>query len=124
MGYGGLPAREPLGALLGQLRDLIQAQAEALSAEDFGALDRFDAARTQLVAALGRYTPSDVRPEHQALLDQIVALDQRLAAVARESLERTARELREVRRGRSALQAYRRRGQAPTGGLGRLDREG
>ena len=41
----------------------------------------------------------------------IGALDQRLISVARDGLERAGQELGEVRRGRGALNGYKRRGQ-------------
>jgi len=119
-----MPAREPLGAVLSRLRLVLRAQSEALSAEDFDGLDRLDAEREQLVAALGAYSATDAGPEDRALLEQIGALDQRLLAGVREGLERTERELREVHRGRGAMSQYRRRGQLTISGLARLDFEG
>jgi hypothetical protein len=117
-------AREPLGTVLHRLRVVLQQQADALSAEDFDGLARLDAEREQLVAALIAYTAADTRPEDHGLLDQVGALDQRLLAVAREELRRTGQELREVHRGRGALNQYRQRGQTVIHGLARLDLEG
>ncbi len=120
----GQPPPETLRDVLTRLRVVLQQQADALSAEDFDGLDRLDPEREQLVAALGRYTPADRGPEDRDLLAQVGALDQRLLSVARESLERTGQELREVHRGRGALHVYRQRGQTVIRGLARLDLEG
>lgn len=118
------PAQEPLGEILARLRTVLLAQADALSAEDFEHLDRLDAEREQLVAGLGAYTAADTGAEDQPLLDQIAALDQRLLALAREELRRTEQEMREVNRGRGALNVYRQRGQRTIRGLAILDLEG
>ena len=115
--------RLPLGTLLSRLRIVLQKQADALSADDFDGLERLDAVREQLVAALGLHTPADIRPEDRALLAQVEALDQRLLAVARESFERTGQELREVHRGRGALSGYRQRGQNLIQNLALLDQD-
>lgn len=116
--------REPLGVVLSQLRTVLQRQAEALNAEDFDGLDGLDAEREQLVAALGGYTAADTQPQDRELIQRVGALDQRLISIARESLERTAQDLREVHRGRGALNVYRQRGQATIHGLAHLDPEG
>jgi hypothetical protein len=116
-------AREPLGRVLQQLTIVLQQQADELSAEDFDGLDRLDAERERLGTSLGQYTPADVAPQDRALLEQVSALDQRLLALGRESLDRTARELGDVRRGRGALNEYRRRGQNLIYNLGQLDAE-
>lgn len=116
--------REPLGVVLSQLRTVLQRQAEALNAEDFDGLDGLDAEREQLVAALSGYTAADTQPQDRELIQQVGALDQRLISIARESLERTALDLREVHRGRGALNVYRQRGQATIRGLAHLDLEG
>src|SRR5262245_59378546 len=92
-------SRDSLGTVLAQLRAVLLAQADALSAEDFDSLDRLDAERERLVAALGTYTAADRHPEDRALLEQIGALDQRLLTVGRDSLQRAEQELREVHRG-------------------------
>jgi hypothetical protein len=117
-------SRDSLGTVLAQLRAVLLAQADALSAEDFDSLDHLDADRERLVAALGTYTAADRHPEDRALLEQIGALDQRLQSVGRDSLQRAEQELREVHRGRSALNVYRQRGQTVIGGLSRLNLEG
>ena len=117
-------SRDSLGTVLAQLRAVLLAQADALSAEDFDSLDRLDAERERLVATLGSYSAADRHPEDSALLEQIGALDQRLRTVGRDSLERAERELREVHRGRSALNVYRQRGQTVVRGLDRLNLEG
>ena len=110
--------------MLARLRVVLQMQADALSAEDFDGLDRLDAEREQLVAALGAYSSADAQDGDHALLEQVAALDQRLLTVARESLERTEQEMREVHRGRGALNVYRQRGQTVIRGLSRLNLEG
>jgi hypothetical protein len=115
---------ESLGALLGRLRAVLEAQVEALAADDFDGLERLDAERDALVAALDGYTTADVRPADSALLALIGALDGRLRELARAGLEQTSGELREVHRGRGALHAYRRRGQTLIANLARLDLEG
>ena len=119
-----LSPRPMLGDVLARLRTVLLEQADALSAEDFDGLDRLDAEREQLVAVLGMYSAADRHPEDRDLLEQVSALDQRLLSVARESLERTEQELREVHRGRGALNVYRQRGQTVIRGLARLDLEG
>jgi hypothetical protein len=118
------PPHETLGDVLARLRVVLQQQADALSAEDFEELDRLDVEREQLVAALGTYSSAGRDPEDRALLEQIGALDQRLLTVARESLERAGQELRDVHRGRGALNVYRQRGETVIRGLSRLDLEG
>ena len=124
MSYSSPASHPSLGDVLARLRDVLQTQADALSAEDFDGLDRLDAEREQLLAALGAYSAADAHAGDRALLEQVSALDQRLLTVARESMERTEQELREVHRGRGALNAYRQRGQAVIRGLDRLNREG
>src|SRR6187402_287681 len=118
------PPHETLGDVLARLRVVLQHQADALSAEDFEGLDRLDAEREQLVAALGTYSSADRHPEDRDLLELIGALDQRLLTVARESLERAGQDLGEVRRGRGALNVYQQRGETVIRGLARLDLEG
>lgn len=117
-------ARPPLSMVLTRLRAVLRAQTDALSAEDFDGLDRLDAEREQLVAALGTYGAADTRPEDRALIEQVGALDQQLLAVAREEIRRTKQEMREVHRGRGAMNQYRQRGQATIHGLARLNLEG
>jgi hypothetical protein len=119
----GESPREPLGAVLVRLRDVLQGQADALSAEDFEGLERLDTAREQIVAELSLYTPAETRPEDRALLEQVGALDERLITLARDSMDRTNQELRDVHRGRGALTEYQRRGQNLIRNLSRLDYE-
>jgi hypothetical protein len=121
------PARispDPLGILLTRLRTVVEAQAEALGADDFAALARLSAERDQQVAALDGYTRADFRPEDRALLEQIGALDQRLLELARAGLADTTHGLRDVHRGRAALTEYARRGQTLIRNLAILDRQG
>ena len=117
-------ARPPLSTVLTRLRVVLRAQTDALGTEDFDGLDRLDAEREQLVAALGTYSAADARPEDRALIEQVGALDQQLLAVAREEIRRTQQEMREVHRGRGAMNQYRQRGQATIHGLARLNLEG
>ena len=124
MDASGASAREPLGALLGRLRSVVRSESDALAADDFNQLEQLGAERAALVAALDGYTPTDAEPADRALLEQVAALDQQLVASARAEIERTARELGEVHRGRGALEAYRRRGQALIGGLADYDLPG
>ena len=124
MPYSSPSSRATLGDVLARLRVVLQMQADALSAEDFDELDRLDAEREQLVAALGAYSSADAQDGDHAMLEQVAALDQRLLTVARESLERTEQEMREVHRGRGALNVYRQRGQSVIRGLSRLNLEG
>ena len=124
MPYSSPSSRATLGDVLARLRVVLQMQADALSAEDFDGLDRLDAERERLVAALGAYSSADAQDGDHAVLEQVAALDQRLLTVARESLERTEQEMREVHRGRGALNVYRQRGQSVIRGLSRLNLEG
>jgi hypothetical protein len=118
------PTRPPLSTLLEQLRSVLEAQGEALGADDFTSLDRLTSERERLVQALGGYTSADVAPAERALLEQIGALDQRLIEQTRSGLEQTSHGLRDVHRGRAALHEYRRRGQNVIRNLSLLDREG
>ena len=102
---------EPIGALLARLRTVMQGQAEAINADDFEGLEHLTAEREPLVAALEHYAAADLRPEEHGLAEQVAALDQQLIALARESLNRTGQEIRDLHRGRGALNEYRRRGQ-------------
>jgi hypothetical protein len=115
--------RAPLGVALSRLRNVLLAQAETLSADDFDGLERLTVQREELVAALGDYSPADIDPALRPLIDQIRALDQRLVAVVRDSLERTGQELRDIHRGRGALNEYRRRGQSLTTNRAQLDHD-
>jgi hypothetical protein len=119
----GPSRRPPLGAVLQRLRAILRGQAEALGAEDFAGLEQLDGERSRLVAALGQYGTSDTRPEDRELLEQIGALDQQLIGMAREGLERTNHELRDVHRGRGALTEYGRRGQTLIRNLAYLDQD-
>ena len=96
----------------------------ALDQDDFERVARVGAERDRLVAALDRYRPVDFRPEDRAMLEQVGALDQRIVASARASLDRANQELRTLFRGQGALQRYRQRGQAAIQALSRLDLEG
>jgi hypothetical protein len=116
--------RAPLSSLLARLRDLLQAQADALSADDFDGLERLSAERDQLVAALDDHTTADAWTQHRALLDQIGALDQRLLEMVRAGQKQATHDLRDVHRGRSALNEYQRRGQNLIHNLAQLDLEG
>lgn len=116
--------RVALGIVLARLRTVLQEQANALSAEDFEGLERLYAERERLVVVLDRYAPADLPPQGRALLEQIQALDQRLLVLARDSLDRTAQEMRDVQRGRGALIEYRRRGETLIQNLAQLDLEG
>lgn len=123
METAALPNRAPLSELLARLRDLLQAQANALGADDFDGLERLSADRDQLVAALDAYTLAHASPQDRALLDQIGALDQRLLEMVRAGREQAAHDLRDVHRGRGALNEYRRRGQNLIHNLAQLDLE-
>jgi DNA invertase Pin-like site-specific DNA recombinase len=114
----------PLSSLLARLCDLLQAQADALSADDFDGLERLSAERDTLVAALDGYTPADASPQDRVLLDQIGALDQRLLEMVRAGQEQATHDLRDVHRGRGALNEYQRRGQNLIRNLAQLDLEG
>ena len=116
--------RAPLSSLLARLRDLLQAQADALSADDFIGLEPLSIERDRLVAALDGYSGADISPPDRALLDQIGALDQRLLEATRASQVQAAHDLRDVHRGRSALNEYQRRGQNLIRNLAQLDLEG
>ena len=118
------PARLPLSALLAQLRSVLEAQGEALGADDLASLERLTSERERLVQALDTYVPADMGPADRALLEQIGALDQRLLEQARSGLEQTSHGLRDVHRGRVALHEYRRRGQNVIRNLAYLDRQG
>jgi hypothetical protein len=113
----------PLSSLLVRLRDVLQAQAEALGADDFSGLEGLSIERDRLVAALGPYTAAQVTPDERKVLDQIGALDQRLMEQVRSSQQQARHDLGDVRRGRTALNEYRRRGQNVIPGLPRLDFE-
>jgi hypothetical protein len=116
--------RPPLGAVLARLRNVLEAQADALAADDFDGLEQINADRDVLVAALDGYTRADARPGDRALLEQVAALDQRLQEQVRSGLEQVGKELREIHRGRSALVEYRRRGQTLIRNLAYLDLQG
>jgi hypothetical protein len=116
--------RESLSVLLHRLREVIQAQAEALEADDFDLLERVTTERERLVADLDHYTGADSRPEDRTLIEQIGALDERLMALAREGLEQTSRELRDLHRGRGAVNEYQRRGRNLIANLAQLSNQG
>ena len=111
----------PIAELLVRLRSALLAQADALDVDDFERLAQAGSERDRLVATLDHYQPVDFRPEDHAVLEQVAALDQRLMASARDSLERADRDRRSVFRGQGALQQYRRRGQSLIGALHQLD---
>jgi len=110
-----------LGAVLTRLRDTVSAQADALAADDFDGLERLSADREHLVHLLDAYDAADRTPADGPLLEQIAALDERLATLARLSLEQTGNELGEIRRGRGALSAYQKRGEALIRNLAQLN---
>ena len=109
-GHASAGGAQPIEALLMLLRATLQAQAEALNADDFVALDRLAADRDQLVAELRRYTAADLSASDRALAEQVDALDQQLVQMTRESLLRTGQEMRDLDRGRAALTQYGQRG--------------
>ena len=114
----------PLSSLLARLRDLLQAQADALSANDFDGLERLSTERDTLVAVLDGYAPAEASPQDRVLLDQIGALDQRLLEMVRAGQEQATHDLRDVHRGRGALAEYQRRGQNLIHNLAQLDYQG
>lgn len=115
--------REPLGDLLTRLHAIVTAQVAALDREDLDEIERLAPERDTLAAALNTYQASDVGPEDRALLEQVAALDQRLLASARQSIDQANQDMRSIFRGHGALQQYQRRGQALIGALTQLDVE-
>jgi len=109
--------------VLQQLQAVLQSQADALCSDDFAGLDRLEATRARLVASLGQYSAADATPEDRVLLEQLGAIDQQLLNMAREGLERTSQELRDVHRGRGALHEYGRRGQTLIRNLAYLEQQ-
>lgn len=116
--------RVPLGAVLARLRSVMEAQADALAADDFAGLEQINVDRDRLVAMLDGYTRADAQPGDVALLEQVTALDQRLQEQVRVGREQVERDMREVHRGRGALAEYRRRGQTLIRNLAYLDLQG
>ena len=100
----------PIRDLLGQLRVLLQAQAEAINTDSFDVLEQLTAEREPLVAQLSRYIVRDLDAADQALAEQVAALDQQVVELARESILRTGQEIRDLDRGRAALNQYGQRG--------------
>jgi hypothetical protein len=115
------PPAAPLGDLLAHLHAVVTAQVDALDRDDLAAVEALAPDRDALVTALDRYRAADLRPTDRALLEQIAALDQRLIASARQSIDQATLELRSIFRGHGALQRYQRRGQALIGALTQLD---
>jgi hypothetical protein len=113
-----------LNPLLVRLRDILQAQAEALGADDFNGLESLSVERDRLVAELSPYTAAEVAPEDRKVMDQIGALDQRLMEQVRSGQQQARHDLGDVRRGRTALNAYRARGQSAVRNLALLDFHG
>jgi hypothetical protein len=114
-------AQEPLTGVLARLRAVVQAQADALDAEDFASVAQTGTERDALVASLEQYHATDMAPEDRRALEQIAAIDQRLVASARQGLDRASREKQSLFKGQGALRQYRRRGQALIGALHQLD---
>lgn len=114
----------PLQELLGQIRAILRAQAEAINNDDFDGLERLADERDALVAGLDAYTASDLDDTTRALAEQVTALDQLLMPLARENHARAGAEMRDVERGRVALQEYRRRGQTLIQNLAYLNQQG
>lgn len=113
----------PLLELLGQIQAILQAQAEAINNDDFDSLERLADERDALVASLDRYTVGDLDDTTRALAEQVTALDQLLVPLTRESHTRAGAEMRDVERGRVALQEYRRRGQTLIQNLAYLNQQ-
>jgi hypothetical protein len=105
------PHELPLHELLRQIRTVLQAQAEAINTDDFDGLARLADERDLLVTRLGAYAASDLDAATRTLVEQVAALDQLLVPLTRESQLRSGAEMRDLERGRIALQEYRRRGQ-------------
>ncbi len=103
-------AKASLPALCRHLLALTQAQTAALEADDLAGFARLAAARATATAALERWPAGAVSGEAVALLRETTALDQRNLARVRELLAETARDLRAVRRGQTALRGYGRPG--------------
>jgi hypothetical protein len=114
-------AQETLTDVLARLHAVVQAQADALDAEDFASVAQAGEARDILVASLDLYQAADMGLEDRRALEQIAAIDQRLVASAQQGLDRASREKRTLFKGQGALQQYRRRGQALIGALHQLD---
>src|SRR5688572_3135418 len=95
--------REPISELLTRLRALMQSQAEAINSDSFDLLDELNLEREPLVTALSRYTVADLSSADHALAEQVAALDQQLVELTRESIIRTGQEIRDLDRGRAAL---------------------
>lgn len=116
--------RLPLHELLGQIRTVLQAQAEAINADDFAGLEQLADQRDVLVARLDEYTVNDLDDAARTLAEQVAALDQLLMPLTRENHARAGAEMRELERGRVALQEYRRRGQTLIQNLAYLNQQG
>lgn len=101
---------EPISELLTRLRTLLQSQAEAINSDSFDLLDELNLEREPLVTALSRYTVADLNSADHALAEQVAALDQQLVELTRESIMRTGQEIRDLDRGRAALNQYGQRG--------------
>ncbi len=117
------PPQRPLSAVLARLRDVVQAQANALAADDFEGFERLTADRERLVQLLDGYTAAARIPADLPVLEQIAALDERLTTLAQTSLDQTTNELGEVRRGRSVLTAYQKRGESLIRNLAQMNYE-
>ena len=115
--------REPLNDLLSRLHAIVAAQVAALDGDDVDEVERLAPERDALAARLDGYQASDLRAEDRALLEQVAALDQRLLASARQSIDQANQDMRSIFRGHGALQQYQRRGQALIGALTQLDVE-
>jgi ABC-type phosphate transport system auxiliary subunit len=113
-----------IGALLAQLRSMMQAQAEAINTDDFVLLERLTTEREPLVGQLSHYAVADLNAEDRVLAEQVAALDQQLMELTRESITRTGREIRDLDRGRTALQQYGQRGRQLIQNLSYLNRQG
>jgi hypothetical protein len=114
----------PIGALLVQLRVMMQAQAEAINTDNFDVLEQLTVEREPLVGQLSHYGVADLNAEDRVLAEQVAALDQQLMELTRESLTRTGREIRDLDRGRTALHQYGQRGRQLIQNLSYLNRQG
>jgi hypothetical protein len=103
-------------ALAIQLLELLEAQQRALEVGDVDEFARLVVERGRVQEALGavaaQVTAGPDRLGLQRFLDRAATMDRAIAVSARRLLEELSEELREMRRGRHALQGYGRNGGA------------
>jgi len=97
-------ASSDLQSLLSQALELSQQMLQAAEADEWGSLVALEAERAPLLPQL--FAGEQLTPELSAVVEQIIAIDQRTMALGEKGRNLAGKELRSLTQGRQATSAY------------------